>query len=54
MNGDNDQVILIFLLSFDTNKIVTPRPGEVHTWPLPRALEWVLVSQALSKDSQGI
>ena len=33
---------------------VTPRPGEVDTWQSPRALEWVPVSQAPSKDSQGL
>ena len=32
---------------------VTPRPGEVDTWQSPRALEWILVSQDPSKDSQG-
>ena len=33
---------------------VTPRPGEVDTWQSPHALEWVSVSQAPSKDSQGL
>ena len=33
---------------------VTSRPGEVDTWQLPHALEWVPVFQAPSRDSQGI
>ena len=33
---------------------VMPQPGEVDTWQLLRALEWVSVSQAPHKDSQGL